>query len=218
MTQKFYPRVLENNEQVHFRLRCRKFIEMIRREAELTMTGSKGVGGSAGVKSNGHHHNLAMDIDSEEQEQGDEDEDDDEDDDDDAAMHGQQHEQKHQSSAMEQQMAALEYGQKLHAEFGSDPRPEVRKALDEIFSLMAYANPLGQQEVAYLLDRKGRATVAEDLNSAILQSLGLSSRAALETLMAQTTVLLEDLRQDGGPGTFITLRDVLGQIPASQPF
>lgn len=44
-------------------------------------------------------------------------------------------------------------------------------------------------------------------------SLGKSSRAALEKLYAQTTVLLEDLRQDGGDGAFVSIRDVVDGIP-----
>lgn len=46
-------------------------------------------------------------------------------------------------------------------------------------------------------------------------SLGKSSRAALETAYAQTIVMLEDLRQDGGDGTFVSVKDVVDQIPAS---
>jgi len=49
-------------------------------------------------------------------------------------------------------------------------------------------------------------------------SLGRSSRASLEKLYAQTTVLLEELRQDGGPGAFVSLRDVIDDIPRSPGF
>lgn len=64
---------------------------------------------------------------------------------------------------------ALLYGQSLQAEYAGDDRREVRTALEEIFSLMAYQNPLKESKVAHLLDRKGRVTVAEELNSAILR-------------------------------------------------
>lgn len=46
-------------------------------------------------------------------------------------------------------------------------------------------------------------------------SLGKSSRAALENLYAQTSVLLEDLRQDGGDGAFVTVQSVIDDIPKS---
>jgi len=38
-------------------------------------------------------------------------------------------------------------------------------------------------------------------------SLGKSSSAALEQLYQQTTVLLEDLRETGGPGAFVNIDD-----------
>lgn len=59
----------------------------------------------------------------------------------------------------------IEYGQSLQAEYTDDQRS---KKLNEIFSLLAYPNPLQVKEVAPLLDRKGRVAVAEELNAAIL--------------------------------------------------
>jgi hypothetical protein len=44
-------------------------------------------------------------------------------------------------------------------------------------------------------------------------SLGKSSRAALENVYAQTSVLLEDLRKDGGDGAFVTVQSVVDAIP-----
>lgn len=38
-------------------------------------------------------------------------------------------------------------------------------------------------------------------------SLGKSSTAALEKLIQQTTVLLEDLGEGGGPGAFVSIDD-----------
>jgi hypothetical protein len=52
----------------------------------------------------------------------------------------------------------------------------------------------------------------------LLVSLGKSSRAALENLYAQTSVLLEDLRQDGGDGAFVTVQSVIDQIPSEAAF
>lgn len=64
----------------------------------------------------------------------------------------------------------LAYGQALQAEFKDDQRREVAKALEEIFALMAYTDPLSEKEVAHLIDPIGRVVVAEDLNSAILRT------------------------------------------------
>jgi hypothetical protein len=118
----------------------------------------------------------------------------------------------------------LAYGQDLQAEFQNDPRREVSMALKDAFALIAYEDPLNAKEVSHLLDPSGRVTVAEELNSAILckfnyqnpsclhgltdsVSLGKSSSAALEQLYQQTTVLLEDLREGGGPGAFVNIDD-----------
>lgn len=46
-------------------------------------------------------------------------------------------------------------------------------------------------------------------------SLGKSSRAALENLYAQTSVLLDELRQDGSDAAFISIQDVIDEIPRS---
>ena len=199
---KFYPGVLPNNENVHFKLLCRKFIEMVRREAESNMAGGS-------RRSKGHPQD--MEIDDMDVEDG-------------------------PVKNLEMASEALIFGQKLAAEYSNDPSEEVRRALHDIFSLMAYANPLKEKDVAHLLDRKGRAVVAEELNSAILrklprlslslgleiltrnaESLGRSSRSGLENLYAQTSVLLDDIGQGGGPGAFITIQNtVLDQIPKPQ--
>ncbi|KAK1997869.1 SPRY domain-containing protein [Colletotrichum falcatum] len=201
-TNAFYPQVLKDNEQVYFRLRCRKFIEMVRTAAEMRAASEvkkrNGHGGDGGAQ--------AMDLDANGNENGVWDQMDTEDSAD-APL-----------DINELEMATLQYGQELHAEFRNDPRREVTKHLADIYALLAYANPLKEKDVAHLLDRKGRLAVAEELNSAILLSLGKSSRAALEKIYAQTSVLLDDLRENGGPGAFVSLQDIIEDIPRSQPF
>ncbi|KAK1476961.1 SPRY domain-containing protein [Colletotrichum cuscutae] len=199
-TNAFYPQVLKDNEQVYFRLRCRKFIEMVRTAAEMRAA-------SESKKSNGHGGDLgAMDLDANGNENG--------------AWDQMDTEDSNEPTVdiNELEIATLLYGQELHAEFKNDPRREATKHLADIYALLAYANPLKEKDVAHLLDRKGRLAVAEELNSAILLSLGKSSRAALEKVYAQTSVLLDDLRENGGPGAFVSLQDVIEDIPKSQPF
>ncbi|CAK7199016.1 hypothetical protein SEUCBS139899_001684 [Sporothrix eucalyptigena] len=208
LTTEDYPGVLENNEPVQFRLKCRKFIEMIRKEAELNLvTGGNSKGASNGngasadagadgaARANGHSH-QGIDVD-------------------DIMMVEDDSDGQVRPEGRALVNEALKYGQTLQTEFMSELRPAIQKTLNEIFSLLAYANPLKQPEVAHLLDQRGRVAVAEDLNAAILESLGKSSHSALENLYAQTTVLLEELRQDGGPGSFVTIQDVLDEIPQS---
>ncbi|KUI58493.1 Ran-binding protein 10 [Cytospora mali] len=189
-----YAHVLEENEQVYFRLRCRKFIELIRREAEMNMVGSGGPKGTHAVAASNNGHGQAlpgedMEIDEE------------------------MEDLDTPSDVRDLAQDALQYGQALQAEFADDERKEVRAALKDIFGLMAYQNPLKESKLSYLLDRKGRVAVAEELNSAILQSLGKSSRAALENVYAQTSVLLDDLAEAGGPGAFVTLQGIIDDIP-----
>ncbi|OAA42539.1 Concanavalin A-like lectin/glucanase [Cordyceps fumosorosea ARSEF 2679] len=190
LTNAYYPLVLQEHEGVYFKLRCRKFIEMVRKAAQLNMAADAGENGGA----------QDMDIDANGDGDGYEWPD--------APVA--QNEREVQD--LEQDM--LEYGQALQGEYAEDSRKEVGKVLDEIWSLIAYRNPLREPQVSHLLARKGRVVVAEELNSAILSSLGKSSRAALEKLYAQTSVLLDDLRQDGGDGAFISVGDVTSMIHA----
>ncbi|KAL2157349.1 hypothetical protein VTH06DRAFT_6167 [Thermothelomyces fergusii] len=216
-TNDCYPTVLRDNEQVYFRLRCRKFIEMIRKEAEhnllLEERRNAQIGSSKSLASG--------DTDEEMLEAGAGDMGatpaypDGSGEDMDMAMGDADGSGDNDLAAGLSKLSqeALVYGMELRAEFGADPDPEVARQLDEISSLFAYPNPLKVKEVAHLLDGSGRVAVAEELNSAILTSLGKSSRAALETLYAQTSVLLEELRKDGGDGAFVTIGNVIRQIP-----
>lgn len=197
-TNAFYPHVLRDNEHVYFRLKCRRFIEMIRQGAEM-QNSSNSTNGTK--KSNGHNGDWYDDIINHDMELDD------------------HHSQNNQWDRMDTEESSdhvdyqkllgetLRYGQDLQAEFKDDPRREVTKALDEAFSLMAYQDPLNAKAVSHLLDPSGRVAVAEELNSAILLSLGKSSSAALERLYQQTSVLLEDLRDGGGPGAFVNIDD-----------
>lgn len=124
--------------------------------------------------------------------------------------------------------ATISYGMELRAEFANDPRREVKRALEDTFALIAYENAR-ESALAPLLEVDGRIPVAEELNSAILGtlpaffishlrrkrtvtnlrsvSLGKSSSAALERLVAQTEALVDELALDGGPGAFINVRN-----------
>ncbi|KAJ6780277.1 hypothetical protein PWT90_08465 [Aphanocladium album] len=187
-TNAYYPHVLQEHEPVYFKLRCRKFIEMVRKAAQLNMVADFGNDAQdMEIDANGDGYEW-----------------------DDAPL------TQNQDEVLDLERDMVEYGQALQAEYAEDSRKEVGKALDEIWSLIAYRNPLKEPQVSHLLDRKGRVTVAEELNSAILSSLGKSSRAALEKLYAQTSVLLEDLRQDGGDGAFTSVGDIIGEIRAEQ--
>jgi len=144
-TNQYYPHVLEENDHVYFKLRCRKFIEMVRRSAEpsLNRKSSSRTMTDAPNEMDVDDHGFEDEM---ETEDGFEPENDD-------------------SDLLSETIA---YGQALQAEFKDDPSRDVRKTLQDIFALLAYPNPLKVKELAPQLDRRGRAAVAEDLNSAIL--------------------------------------------------
>lgn len=141
--------MLKDNEQVFFRLRCRKFIEMVRKAAEMKISG----------RSNGHLSVALgaqeMDLDTNGHENG----------------NGAWDRMETEMAAVEDlELRTMAYGQMLQAEYANDPRREVSKALEDIYSLMAYVDPFSAP-TSHLLDRKGRVAVAEELNSAILCEL-----------------------------------------------
>jgi hypothetical protein len=144
-TNAYYPQVLQENEHVYFRLRCRKFIELVRKAAQLNMRNEP--------NGNKHVNNQTMDVD----------------------LNGSENNSwetdggENATELAELEHSMLEYGQKLQEEYANDPRVEVSRALNEIWALVAYQNPLKEPQVSHLLDRNGRVTVAEELNSAILR-------------------------------------------------
>ncbi|EMC99168.1 hypothetical protein BAUCODRAFT_64942 [Baudoinia panamericana UAMH 10762] len=226
-TSSFYPHVLEEerNRDIYFRLKCRKFIEMMRRYTELVTATTSPATVTKSIDSLGsnghpdlHEHSALADTAANGDADGDEDEDGEPDtqmelDDqlhreaskslepptDDVDMDASQ-ELPPKTSYMKKddlQAAALRYGRELMHEFGGDPRPSVKKQLEDIFAIVAYENP-ADSPIGALLDAKGRVGIAEEVNGAILVSLGKPSSAALEKLCAQTEAMLDDTAARGG--------------------
>ncbi|KAL1630560.1 hypothetical protein SLS56_004834 [Neofusicoccum ribis] len=207
LTTAFYPTVLRDNESIYFKLRCRKFIEMIRRCQELQNPASK-IGSRNNAGSNGFSNNSAvyddvfdgqMELDESNGANN-------------SAGNGESMDTTGSDTLKLNELLGetLQYGQELKGEFSTDPRREVKHALEDTFALMAYSDPR-QSPLAYMLDPNERTPVAEELNSAILVSLGKSSSAALERLVQQTEALIEKLAEDGGAGAFVNVRgDYLG--------
>ncbi|KAG5923011.1 hypothetical protein E4U42_005077 [Claviceps africana] len=198
LTNAYYPQVFRDNVEVHFKLRCRKFIELVRMAAQLradedpkrsngNVCGAVGISQDMDLDGHGGADDMAWN----------------------EKMDTEAVEEPDSDTMMKLEQEMLEYGQTLGAEYPSDACPEFSKTLAEIWALVAYANPLNEPKVSHLLDCKGRVAVAEELNSAILSSLGKSSHASLEKVYAQTCVLLEDTGRDGGPGAFVAVQDVV---------
>jgi Ran-binding protein 9/10 len=171
LTQTFYPTVLEKNEPIYFRLRARKFVEMMRMCADGTGPATKSI----------HSPDTdIMVIDSEPQEEDEQEDDevhmtdvtpthptsgfviDDEDSEDDGIATAKQ--QRKEANLLGE---ALAYGQQLQEDYRDDIREDVQRVLRDAFSLLAYTDPRGSV-VGHLLEESGRREVAEELNSAIL--------------------------------------------------
>jgi hypothetical protein len=157
-TNAYYPHVLKDNEHVNFRLKCLRFIELTRQGAEMLKQMNSTT--SNGKKTNGHHNSSSyeeyvdngMELDDQY-----------------TSNDRMDTEESTNQSEYDKLVAeTLLYGGRLEAEFKDDPRREVKKALDDVFSLMAYQDPVNADEVKHLLDLSGRVAVAEELNSAIL--------------------------------------------------
>lgn len=191
-TKAYYPSVLQDHENIFFKLKCRKYIEMIRRLSDLYVL--QNAPSSSPAKkpgSNGHHHasdefgdvfSHQMELDDQLQLSV-------------ASSNG--HSGGGAADRMDTDLRpganipwnnksgglamvdasplsynelvqeTLAYGQELNQLFKDDPRREVKKALEDTFSLIAYANPR-DSPFAGLLEERERGPVAEELNSAIL--------------------------------------------------
>ena len=199
LTQAFYPSVLRDNENIYFKLRCRKFIEMYRTYTGLSNTGSFPRRPTPNGFSKKGKEALQQEMDVDSHFAGGADSWDSMD------TEGTDLHAKHSTLMQE----TIKYGQELKSEFSGDPRREVKKALEDTFALIAYEDAT-QSKLASLLEVSGRAPVAEELNSAILVSLGKSSAAALERVYKQSEALIGELGGNGGAGAFINIRqDVL---------
>ncbi|EAU38602.1 conserved hypothetical protein [Aspergillus terreus NIH2624] len=196
-TNAYYANVLHNFPHIHFKLRCRKFLEMMRRCNELSSAASKKGKSSNGLSDGSAVFDQEMELDEQ--------------------LHngenwgteadGMDMEEPETSTKFHELLTeAVQYGQQLRLDYPTDERGGDRQMLEDIFSLVAY--PDAKRSVnGHYLDPAGRIAVAEELNSAILVSLGKSSSAALERLYQQTEVLVNEISEEGGAGAFINVRN-----------
>ncbi|KAK9455338.1 concanavalin A-like lectin/glucanase domain-containing protein [Dipodascopsis uninucleata] len=188
LTDLFYPSVLKENQDILFQLRCRKFVEMMR---TLAISMSEPSDDSMAIDD----FNLSESNDKVTNDQNE-----------DEVMDDVDAPDKEKQAEVNKLLSdALAFGQKLHSSYSSNSLPEVQKSLNDIFALMAYKNPM-ESPMAYLLSEEGRVAVAEELNSAILVSLGKSSVAPLERLIQHTTILMRELAEQGGQSAFVNVR------------
>jgi hypothetical protein len=167
--------VLRDNENIYFKLRCRKFIEMIRRCNEMTAQShpvptplsKRSTASTSNKRASTATDEYDFEMELDEQlgvhnptpSWDDKDEDEELDDEDDLNDNEVKYQQLTQDT--------ITYGMELRAEFANDPRREVQRALKDTFALIAYEN-VKECALAPLLETAGREPVAEELNSAIL--------------------------------------------------
>lgn len=92
---------------------------------------------------------------------------------------------------------AIQYGQTLWGKYKDDKRPQVLSRLSECFSLLAYEDPRQVEGVAHLLDDTELVSLAEDVNSLILVSLGKQSVPPLKRVAQQAMGLVWELQNQG---------------------
>lgn len=154
-TKAYYSNVLEDYPHIHFKLRCRKFLEMMRRSNELsaeTAAAKSRAAASSGISDEHAVFDQEMELDDGENWDAD----------------GMQTEESDTAAQFNELLTeAVQYGQQLRMDYPSDDNGGDKKMLDDIFSLVAFTDPKRSVHGHYL-DPAGRVAVAEELNSAIL--------------------------------------------------
>lgn len=104
-------------------------------------------------------------------------------------------------AAVQYEMAlntAIAYGQELSNDYKSDTRLEVRQLFKQTFGIVAWEDPLkAGGSVASVVSYEARVNLANELNQAILKSQGRPTRPALELLYRQTAACLLQLGSMG---------------------
>ncbi|EXJ83610.1 hypothetical protein A1O1_07233 [Capronia coronata CBS 617.96] len=200
VTHAHFPSVLAENPDIVFHLKCRKWVELIGKTTELNTSKSAEMqdlhSSNVPDKTPAAEVDFSQDMELDEHHDGE------------GQTNGLGRPSANDNAVEYNQLLneAMQYGQELQREYRDDDG-EYAKSLQDIFSLMAYNDPKGSIH-GHLLDPAGRANVAEELNSAILISLGRSPSAAVETMWKQTEVLVDVLAQEGGPAAFVNLRSL----------
>ncbi|KAK0456873.1 ran-binding protein 10 [Armillaria borealis] len=174
-TQKCHPSVLEAEEGLMmFKLRCRKFVELILEAGEMKKA----------MKPKSHPHPDVDDSDSE-MVDGMDLGDDMSMDIDDGFSNGVSMSAAGKSVARYEKSLseAIAYGQSLQTDYKADQRPEVKGIFKKTFGILAWDDPLEAARIA----------LANELNQAILKSQGRPPHPALETLYRHTAVCIQQL-------------------------
>lgn len=104
--------------------------------------------------------------------------------------------------------AAIAYGQSLQHDYRGDSRPEVKQLFKQTFGIVAWEDPLQMGgDVAEFVGVAARKRLANELNQAILKSQGRPAQPALETLCQHTAACISRLGAFGeGTAAFADLQ------------
>ncbi|KAF8203757.1 concanavalin A-like lectin/glucanase domain-containing protein, partial [Pholiota molesta] len=89
---------------------------------------------------------------------------------------------------------AITYGQALSNDYQSDPRPEVQQRFKKTLGIVAWEDPLeAGGAIADLASHESRIALAHEINQAILKSQGRPAQPALETVYRHTAACINQL-------------------------
>lgn len=173
MLEQLFPEVLQQHETLYFHLRCRKFIEMMLTCAK-SQPGQRNNDTDMDTVVNQADHGPGelnekdvVDVSME-----------------DVSKPLKRDKDNNGTTKDAQTLLdeAIQYGQQLQALYANQTDPTFRARLEDVFSLVAYADPVSSP-VAHLLLPSLRAEIAEEINRAILVSSGKSARSQLEDIV-----------------------------------
>ncbi|CAO0797610.1 unnamed protein product [Mucor circinelloides] len=192
LCDEFYPNVLENNPMILFKLKCRKFIEMIKQahkqvdqvphdamnhDATLSEEEAQSLQISESTPSIPIKRTTR------------------------SSLLNSQHKNKKQKIAREDLslfVDGLAYGVNLKKAYAAEAKSNkaIAAELESASSILAYTD-LTHPKVAPLFETRRIETVASQLNSAILVSLGKYPNSSLERIYRQTSATIEELVLSG---------------------
>lgn len=174
MLETCFPEVLRQHEKLLFQIRCRKFIELMRKCAMQSddHTQQPDLIKVSPRKDEFHVTTERIVVDSTMEEVTSE-----------KNMESMDDVPDLPSNVTSLLTEAIQYGQELQALYSNPSDASFRTGMEEAFSLLAYSDPLASP-VAHLLSPALRTEIAEDINSAILVTSGKSARSELEEIVA----------------------------------
>ncbi|KAF9014768.1 SPRY-domain-containing protein [Hymenopellis radicata] len=175
-TQIHHPAVLDADEGLMlFKLRCRKFIELIMETVELkkALHSRKSRIDDDIIDGMDVDVDAGMDMDV-----------------DDGIFHGGNPTARYETALSD----AISYGQTLRNDYKSDHRAEVKSIFMKTFGIVAFEDPRDAGgEVAEVVGHEARVALANELNQAILRSQGRPPQPALETFYRHAAVCVQQL-------------------------